>query len=786
MMKRGLLMMALLIPLLVVGLLVLPSFVDMNNYKSMITDSVEDATGHKLVIGDMKLSLIPRVELKLSQVSLQGMGEFSGQTLASMQALDVQVEPWPLLSGKLQVQHFRLRKPEIYVEQRAMMNNWSDLLGHRATQTVVSSAEDRAAVVSVNSAEGSGNRQVSTVTVETDSAPSPLSYLMAEQLDIEDGRLQWRDAGLGQEASLEHLNFTVNHLLSKTQPMDVVLSFMLNGSSWEAEAKVAAIEDLSHLNLSTLPLQADLQVADIHPQAYLKIAQIFNPSLVVDTTNFPQSLQLKANLEQRPSGLRLSTGEVFWEQQRCSWSLNMPDEQGVQLQDVSWTFAGKAIAHLRGVVTLAAQPTFDLRVETETLQRAWLVEQSPLWQSIYPNSDQAWQTFSFGGQIAGDHQSVHLKNGQALFDQERMMLDGDISMADAANVRMQIYAPTLHLDPWIPIAVVDASPAPVAVEQEVTPVSESSALKVVAANGDAAVVGASSNAANGALNGEEGDAVAEVDLRILKDLQLHLRVKVDHLWYKDLQLKQLRGAVDGQNGEWFLSPLAFESGAEGRAEIHVNMDVRQYPIVWGKRMIIRSIAVEPLLSSFAGLHLLSGALDLDMKANGVGLQRASLLKSMVADSNVTLRDGKFVGLDMIKELRQLLRKEPASKDDMTAFELLSGTFHVENGEMHNNDLFLQSPELRLTGAGSIDLNSLTMNYLLKPRLVGSLFGKGDTVQVRKGLSIPLRVQGPVTAPKVTPEADSGTLLENVGGVLGGGALGVKDALQKGLGGLFQK
>jgi len=67
-----------------------------------------------------------------------------------------------------------------------------------------------------------------------------------------------------------------------------------------------------------------------------------------------------------------------------------------------------------------------------------------------------------------------------------------------------------------------------------------------------------------------------------------------------------------------------------------------------------------------------------------------------------------------------------------------------------------------------------LDYHVKPLVVGTLKGQGDSV-MRKGLSVPLHITGPFDAPKVRPEINARTLIDNAPALLNkgniGGALG---------------
>jgi len=52
------------------------------------------------------------------------------------------------------------------------------------------------------------------------------------------------------------------------------------------------------------------------------------------------------------------------------------------------------------------------------------------------------------------------------------------------------------------------------------------------------------------------------------------------------------------------------------------------------------------------------------------------------------------------------------------------------------------------------------------------------VTVRKGLSIPLRIKGPFASPRVIPEVDPASLIENIDAIRGGAGGNVLKGLEK--------
>jgi len=191
----------------------------------------------------------------------------------------------------------------------------------------------------------------------------------------------------------------------------------------------------------------------------------------------------------------------------------------------------------------------------------------------------------------------------------------------------------------------------------------------------------------------------------------------------------------------------------------VNVGV--YPVRWSESVKVRDVQLQPVLKALADTDMLSGKLQMDTHLSGVGLLPDAALTRLNGKGNVLLRDGSIKGFDIAGALRNIKLLGQSGEDNKkTDFSQLSGSFKIVNGVVKNDDLFMASPLFRLTGYGVVNLVARNMDYHLKPRLVGTLVGQGDTQAVRKGLEVPLRLLGPLDAPQVTLEVSLKTLLGN--------------------------
>jgi uncharacterized protein involved in outer membrane biogenesis len=242
-------------------------------------------------------------------------------------------------------------------------------------------------------------------------------------------------------------------------------------------------------------------------------------------------------------------------------------------------------------------------------------------------------------------------------------------------------------------------------------------------------------------------------------------------------MTRLRATVAGSRGVFEVNPLRFEL-AGGQVSEHATLDAAHYPARWRESARVRGVAVRPVLKALAGTDMLSGILQMDTELSGTGLSPDAATRRLNGKGNVLLRDGMIKGFDIPGTLRHLTQPGLNTGPKQTDFTQLSGSFRITNGIVRNDDLFMASPLFRLTGQGIVNLPEKTMDYHVRPRLVGTLVGQGDTATVRKGLVVPLRIAGPLDAPKVKVEMDMKTLIGNAGSV--------QQLIEQGKGGKWKK
>lgn len=104
------------IAIVVLGLLILPSFIDEQQIIALAQEQVRKSTGGELSVdGDTRLTLLPSLSIALNSttIDLPGQPETSGRTLASVGSLEIGLSPVALLMGKTEVGEVVLTKTDL-------------------------------------------------------------------------------------------------------------------------------------------------------------------------------------------------------------------------------------------------------------------------------------------------------------------------------------------------------------------------------------------------------------------------------------------------------------------------------------------------------------------------------------------------------------------------------------------------------------------------------------------------------------------------------------------------
>lgn len=230
-----------------------------------------------------------------------------------------------------------------------------------------------------------------------------------------------------------------------------------------------------------------------------------------------------------------------------------------------------------------------------------------------------------------------------------------------------------------------------------------------------------------------------------------LAVAVDRLLHKDLKTGATRLSLKLKDK---VANITLEEmqlyGGRGRGLL--TLDGTGPAPVTGANLTLEGISALPLLKDALGFDWLEGRSTITLALAGQGVSERQMIETLNGKVDMATGNGAINGFDVGKLLRSIeqgripdLGMSPTEK---TPFSELAGTYTVTAGVAHNQDLRLVSPNLRVTGSGSVNLGARSLDYTVNPKVLASSSGERAVINLA-GVELPVRIEGPWEKPRFT-------------------------------------
>ena len=193
---------------------------------------------------------------------------------------------------------------------------------------------------------------------------------------------------------------------------------------------------------------------------------------------------------------------------------------------------------------------------------------------------------------------------------------------------------------------------------------------------------------------------------------------------------------------------------DGQGSGKVTVDASKPVPTFNGNFQLANVSVQPLLAGAAGFNLLAGRTNIALQLSGTGGSGDDIKHSLAGNGSIDITDGSIEGINLTELIQGVgagqmpnLEQGPGAK---TAFSSFGGTFNIASGVAETHDLEITSPLLKVTGRGTVDLVTSSLDFLTQPEIVAGPEGKGGANNLA-GLSIPVRVEGPFEHPTFKPE-----------------------------------
>ncbi|MCK5663944.1 MAG: AsmA family protein, partial [Thiotrichaceae bacterium] len=243
--------------LVIIAAIVLPFFIDPNDFKPEIQTAVKDSTGRDLVIdGDLKLSIFPWIGISTGKLTLSNAEGFPDKPFAEILESDVKVKLLPLLSKKIEISRIVLKGLVLNLAKNKQgKNNWDDLSTSEDTKN-----KDR-------STDKSDQKTLEQETTDQENA-SLLAAFAIGGISIEQASISWDDQQQDKHTKINDFNLKTDKLVFD-QPIAIDLSLAVINKdpelteSIEFSTDLIMNEQLNSFKLKKLNLKSKTSGKDI-------------------------------------------------------------------------------------------------------------------------------------------------------------------------------------------------------------------------------------------------------------------------------------------------------------------------------------------------------------------------------------------------------------------------------------------------------------------------------------------------------------------------------------------
>ncbi len=245
----------------------------------------------------------------------------------------------------------------------------------------------------------------------------------------------------------------------------------------------------------------------------------------------------------------------------------------------------------------------------------------------------------------------------------------------------------------------------------------------------------------------------ELPLHLVKDLDLDVTAVIGSFKGSGITAKNVTWTAFSRPGQPFRQELVMQAyGGEIRAK--TNIDARGAKPKTGLVLDMQAVGLGDLLKGTVGESYVTGLTQLSLNVDTAGNTIKSMLSAAVGAAQYSLKDGSVEGFSLLDLINTSATKlqggtAKASGETSTGFQELAGKLVFSGGRANAQQLNAGNDLMSLTGKGGIDLENLKWDLNLSPRLKDHPSIRGQR-QLKNliGIDIPLRVSGPLMAPKL--------------------------------------
>lgn len=249
---------------------------------------------------------------------------------------------------------------------------------------------------------------------------------------------------------------------------------------------------------------------------------------------------------------------------------------------------------------------------------------------------------------------------------------------------------------------------------------------------------------------------APIDVSGLNYVDAQIRISANEAVIGDARLAPL--ALDAKLAGGILKAGTANLGAYGgQVSGEVILDATSGAPSFAMHSDLVGVRALPLLQGLAEFDRIDGKLQAKLALRSAGTSQRALMANMQGTAFVSFQDGAIRGINVAQMIRSLTsgtlsgwQDNNNSQEQSTDLSQLSASFRIDKGQAVTTDLNLIGPLVRVTGAGTIALDTKMMGFRVEPKLVMTTEGQGRTGDP-VGFGTPVMITGAWSQPRIYPD-----------------------------------
>jgi len=255
---------------------------------------------------------------------------------------------------------------------------------------------------------------------------------------------------------------------------------------------------------------------------------------------------------------------------------------------------------------------------------------------------------------------------------------------------------------------------------------------------------------------EEG--AGEIDTSDLRKLDAVASLDIGRIKVSGMTLTNVNARAVVKDGQLVVEPLGaalYGGTVSGRFVLDGNGETPRMQF----NQALVGVEAGSLLADLANNERLSGRARFDLNLDTAGLTSKEMIGALNGNMKFELTDGVIRGFNITHALQTAValfdrKAPPKSTSPDTVFEDFKGSATVEKGVIRSNDLKASLPNLDVTGAGSVNLATQSLDYRLNATVPKGQAAIDAGLGKLAGKSVPVKISGKLSDPDVSADVSA--------------------------------